>query len=1077
VSERAFTHSGFFALRTPLLPLEFLRTWGAEPQAHGQEDDERLRVKLRCLFETTDLRDALFVASPAVEEALRRDGATKDVDKRDRLDASLTKYLMRMAGRCTPFGLFAGVSVGTFSDRTELRLVPRAQYRRYTRIDMGYLAMLVDGLMKDPRVRHAVPYRRNSTLYTNAGRARYVEHRPGKRARSYFLVSADLDESLREVLDRSAEGVTHEELAGALARDGITIEEARIYVDELIQGQILEPDLAPAVTAGDPMADLEEQLARFPDLEVRETLASVRARLATIDEGGIGAEPRAYREIAELVKALPADSNIDRLFQVDMAKPVETMTLSESILDEIARVASALERLFGGPLSDPFESFKKAFTERYADREISLLEALDEECGVGFGSGRSIQSETAPLLAGLVFPSVAGEQRIQWGGLQNFLLRRLTEPRDPMESIRLKDEDVARFQPRSQPLPNAFSVMLSLLPSGEDGVPRFIWQGLVGPSGARLLGRFCHTDPDLLRGVREHLRQEEALDPERLYCEIVHLPEGRTGNVIARPPLRGDEIVFLARAGAKEEHQIPLSDLVLSVRAGRVVLRSRLLGREIVPRLTNAHNFSMGIGVYRFLAMLQSQGGHAGLAWHWGPFESLPALPRVEYGNAILSPARWNVSASDLRAAKDTSIADQARKFQEWAEERRLPRWLGLREGDNVLPVDRENAFSVRAMLDAVDRRPSFELTELPWIGETGVVEGPEGTFANEIVIPLVRTVSEKAESSKGAPSSGRARSSESAPSLFIPGSEWMFSRWNTAPGYGDAVLVEAIAPVVQQLRSEGVADGWFFIRYADPDFHIRLRLRGNPVALAADALPRLRVIGEDLLRRGLITKVTYDTYDREVNRYGGFHGIELCEAIFGADSDAALDLVASTLGDEGSVARWRLTLCGMDHLIRDAGLDLERRYFFAQQRADTYMREFRLQGSARHPIQDKFRNERKALLPLLNGSGDEASDLAPGLAFLERRSREIQPLLAELKRRDDAGELTVPFEEILGSLIHMHANRVLATSARAQEAVLYRFLENLYDSQLARAGKKKRDRGQGDKSEPSTKEAVVEQR
>ncbi|HET9252575.1 MAG TPA: lantibiotic dehydratase [Candidatus Eisenbacteria bacterium] len=1069
MSERKFTHSGFFALRTPLLPLEFLQTWGS-----GTPTEDELRGRLRGFFDAPDLRDALFVASPAVEEALRRDGATKDIDKRDRLDASLTKYLMRMAGRCTPFGLFAGVSVGTFSDRTELRLAPRSRYRRYTRIDMGYLAMLVDGLMKDARVRHTVRYRRNSTLYVTAGRARYVEHRPGKRARSYFLVSADLDESLKEVLDRSAEGVTFEELASALARDGITIEEARLYVDELIQGQVLEPDLAPAVTAGDPMEDLETQLARTSDLQdVRDVLASVRSRLTAMDAGGVGAEPGTYREIADVLKPLPADANIDRLFQVDMAKPPETLTLSESILDEIARVASALERLFGGAPNDPFESFKKAFTERYSDREIPLLEALDEECGVGFGSGRSIQSETAPLLAGLFFPSVAGEQRVAWGGLQNYLLRRLTEPRDPAEPIRLKEEDLARFQPRSQPLPNAYSVMLSLLPSGEDGAPRFLWQGLGGPSGACLLGRFCHTDEDLLRGVREHLRQEEALDPERLYCEIVHLPEGRTGNVIARPPLRDHEIVFLARPGAKEEHQIPLSDLLLSLRDGRIVLRSRLLGREIAPRLTNAHNYSMGIGVYRFLAMLQRQGGQAGLGWHWGPFESLPALPRVEYGNVILSPARWNVSATDVRVGKKDSIPDQARKFQEWAGERRLPRWLGLREGDNVLPVDRENTFSVRAMMDAVDRRPSFELVELPWMGERGMVEGPEGTFANEIVIPLVRTVVAKPDSPQGAVSSGRARRSESAASLFIPGSEWLFSRWNTAPGYGDAVLVEALAPVVRLLRSEGVADSWFFIRYADPDFHIRLRLRGNPAALAAGALPRLREIGEDLLGRGLITKVTYDTYDREVNRYGGFHGIELCEAMFRADSDAALDLIASTLGDEGAIARWRLALCGMNYLMCDAGLDLEQRYFFAQRRAENYMREFRLQGDARHPIQDKLRVERRALLPLLNGAGEGVSDLGPGFEILGRRSRELQPLLAELKRRDDAGELTASFEDILASLIHMHANRVLATSARAQEAVLYRFLEELYDSMLAREGKKKRDRAAA-KSEAG-KEAVVE--
>jgi lantibiotic biosynthesis protein len=54
--------------------------------------------------------------------------------------------------------------------------------------------------------------------------------------------------------------------------------------------------------------------------------------------------------------------------------------------------------------------------------------------------------------------------------------------------------------------------------------------------------------------------------------------------------LREREIVYLGRSGAPADHQLPLTDLLVSVRDGRVVLRSRSLGREVVPRLTNAHN-------------------------------------------------------------------------------------------------------------------------------------------------------------------------------------------------------------------------------------------------------------------------------------------------------------------------------------------------------------------------------------------------------------------------------------------------------------------------------------------------------
>jgi hypothetical protein len=48
-------------------------------------------------------------------------------------------------------------------------------------------------------------------------------------------------------------------------------------------------------------------------------------------------------------------------------------------------------------------------------------------------------------------------------------------------------------------------------------------------------------------------------------------------------------------------------------------------------------------------------------------------------------------------------------------------------------------------------------------------------------------------------------------------------------------------------------------------------------------------------------------------------------------------------------------------------------------------------------------------------------------------------------------------------------------TTARAQEAVLYPFLENLYDSLLARSGRKKRDRRKSEGSpEVSSEDAVI---
>src|SRR5256884_9919165 len=99
-------------------------------------------------------------------------------------------------------------------------------------------------------------------------------------------------------------------------------------------------------------------------------------------------------------------------------------------------------------------------------------------------------------------------------------------------------------------------------------------------------GRLYHTNHQPRQLVRSHLTAEEAVHPERAFAEVVHLPEGRVGNILSRPVLRGYEIPYLGRSGAPAARQLPLSDLLVSVQGERIVLRSRRLGRDVIPRVS-----------------------------------------------------------------------------------------------------------------------------------------------------------------------------------------------------------------------------------------------------------------------------------------------------------------------------------------------------------------------------------------------------------------------------------------------------------------------------------------------------------
>ncbi|HSG38547.1 MAG TPA: lantibiotic dehydratase family protein, partial [Thermoanaerobaculia bacterium] len=623
-ADRSYLPADFFAFRTPLLPYEELEAWSegleapsaaADPErleAAVAADRARLRARLAALAERPEIREAVFLASPSLHESLAAWQRDPESKKGLRAERALVRYFYRMAARATPFGLFSGCSVGRLDPApgspTRIAVVPRSSYERHTRLDMDYLFALCEDLVRDPAVREALIWRPNNSLYRAAGRLRYAEARLEGKVRSHHLVAVDDNDYLEEALRRASGGATAREIAEALVAfdpDGeVSYEEAAEFVTELIDSQILVSDLSPPVTGPEAIHDLIDQLRRIPAAgSAAERLDRARSELEALDAGGPGADPARYEALAEGLKELPTPVEMSRLFQLDMVKPGDRPALGAAVLEEIQRGLDLLYRITPERAIESLDRFRKDFSERYENREVPLFEALDEEVGIGFERAADFGAEASPLLRGIAAsPPGAADPTVPWGRVQSVLLAKLNEAMAKgAREIEITDEDLERMAPTSPaspdrpkaPVPDGFHVMVTLAAASQEALDRGEFQVLFdnagGPSGARLLGRFCHADPELSRCVEEHLRAEEAHRPGAVFAEVVHLPQGRIGNILARPVLRRHEIPFLGRSAAAPEDQIPVSDLRVSVLGQRIVLRSARLGREVVPRLTSAH--------------------------------------------------------------------------------------------------------------------------------------------------------------------------------------------------------------------------------------------------------------------------------------------------------------------------------------------------------------------------------------------------------------------------------------------------------------------------------------------------------
>src|SRR6202035_2036741 len=327
-------------------------------------------------------------------------------------------------------------------------------------------------------------------------------------------------------------------------------------------------------------------------------------------------------------------------------------------------------------------------------------------------------------------------------------------------------------------------------------------------------------------------------------------------------------------------------------------------------------------------------------------------------------------------------------------------------DADNHLFVDLDNALAVETFVELVRSRDRARLYEVfPGPAEL-CARGPEGRFVHELVVPFVRTAAAGANRS-AEPAAAGAVSAPGMRRSFPPGSEWLYAKLYVGTSTADRLLREAIAPVVREALRSGAADGWFFLRYGDPEWHLRLRLHGEPAALLSRTLPALRSAAGPFLAAGGPWRLQLDTYEREIERYGGPQGIALAERLFEVDSRAVLDILEMLEGDEGADVRWRLALRGADMLLADCGLDADARRAGLKSLREAFAREFGGAKELRVELDRKFRAERKSLEALLDPANDAASSLAPALAVLDRRRRELAPVIAELQRLQAAGRLT----------------------------------------------------------------------
>ena len=142
----------------------------------------------------------------------------------------------------------------------------------------------------------------------------------------------------------------------------------------------------------------------------------------------------------------------------------------------------------------------------------------------------------------------------------------------------------------------------------------------------------------------------------------------------------------------------------------------------------------------------------------------------------------------------------------------------------------------------------------------------------------------------------------------FIPGDSWLYYKIYAGSKSADLILAEVIKPLGDFLIKNNFINKWFFLRYGDPNFHIRLRFQVKEEKSIQFIISYFVSQLKPYLEKDIIWKVQLDTYNRELERYG-IQTMELSEDLFFYDSKLIVNFLNLIEGDEGDEIRWLFSL------------------------------------------------------------------------------------------------------------------------------------------------------------------------
>ena len=276
----------------------------------------------------------------------------------------------------------------------------------------------------------------------------------------------------------------------------------------------------------------------------------------------------------------------------------------------------------------------------------------------------------------------------------------------------------------------------------------------------------------------------------------------------------------------------------------------------------------------------------------------------------------------------------------------------------------------------------------------------------------------------------------ENVQRTFVIGDKWLYYKIYCGVKTADMLLLEVIKPLTEQLIEEKIIDKWFFIRYSDPEPHVRFRVQFIDIKNIGAVIKKMKNLLQPYMNSNQVWDVALATYKRELERYGT-NTIEDAELFFYYDSLMMLQIIENSKDDETrflTLFKW-LEKILLLFKFEDTGL-----LSFLERMQEQFKEEFSVDKRVRKELSNTYRKLAPALF-------DKEDTNAPRIY----NPTETVERFLRLKKKQN---LEVSLDNVVASFIHMSVNRCFRSKQRLYEMMLYDFLYRKNKSKFVRYGR-----------------------